>query len=290
MMIRRIGDGVSPHLVILWTAALLVPRSCRAEWLAEWRSELWYVLQKCDRAGHRSWRRIEGLSFCLGAFRDAVWLRRNNCSPHLRQHLWLQSPLRCLWFLAGAATVTATLFFRSPGHFDTLIRPSQGSRETIFAQFLTIALAVLVLPAVTSLTLGEYPASPHSPARAMRFRRWLFLASKFGLILPIVFCGTFDLAPIVSATGLQPHATLIGYVFAFRWALIDQRRRCPVCLRLLANPAWIGQPAQNFLQWHGTELFCIKGHGLLYVPEIRMSYNTQRWLDLDASWSGLFHS
>ena len=27
------------------------------------------------------------------------------------------------------------------------------------------------------------------------------------------------------------HARLQGRVFAFRWALIDQRRRCPVCLR-----------------------------------------------------------
>jgi len=257
------------HLVILWSAARLVPRSRRAEWLVEWRSELWYVLQKSNLA--------EGLLFCLGAFRDAVWVRRN-CSPRLHQGPWLESPLWCLLFLAGIATLTATFFFRLPGPSEKLIR----------AHSLILALALLVLPAVTSLSLGEYPASEHSPVRAKRLRRWLYLATKFGLIVPIVFCGTFDLGTIVSATGLQPHATLIGYVLAFRWALTDQRRRCPVCLRLLTNPISIGQPAQTFLDWYGTEFFCVKGHGLLHVPEIATSYSTQRWLDLDPSWSGLF--
>ena len=288
MRMRRIRDVVSPHLAILKSAALLVPRSYRSEWMAEWRSELWYVLQRCNLAGHPSWWKPEGLFFCLGAFRDAVWLRRNNCGPRLPQRLWMQSPSRCLLSLAALATVTGAFFFRLPGIADTLLRASQGRRELTLAQFPIIALALLILPAATSLTLGEYPDSPLSPTRARRLRRCLFLGFKFCLMLPIVFFGTFDLAPILSATGLQAHATLIGYVLAFRWALIDQRRRCPVCLRLLTNPALIGQSTQIFVEWYGTELLCIKGHGLLHVPEIQTSYSTQRWLDLGPSWSNLF--
>jgi hypothetical protein len=185
--------------------------------------------------------------------------------------------------------VTAAVYF-CVGEPDLLVRPSHGHWELICAQLLMIVIALLLLPTTTSLALGDYPATPHSPAHSGRVRRRVFLGLKIGLILPIVYWGTFDLAPIVSASGLQPHATLLGYVIALRWVLIDQRRRCPVCLRLLANPASIGQPAQTFLDWYGTELFCIKGHGLLHVPAIQTSYSTQRWLDLDASWSGLFPS
>jgi len=104
----------------------------------------------------------------------------------------------------------------------------------------------------------------------------------------IVFCGLLDLAS-VSSTELQPHGLLVGYILALRWALADQRQRCPVCLRLLGNPARIGCLAQTFLEWHGTEFVCVKGHGLLHVLEMpTSSYNTQRWIYLDPSWSGLF--
>jgi len=243
---------------ILRLAALLVPSPLRAEWVAEWRSELWYVLRRSNR---------EALFFCLGAFRDALWLRRNS-SPNPRQRLWLQSPLRTVLFLAVAAAVSTFFFFRSP------------CPRIIPAHFLMIALALLTLPATTSLALGEYPTK--------RFRRWIFLGLKFTLIVPIVFCGTLDLAPIISSMGVQPHATLVGYVLAFRWALIDQRRRCPVCLRLLTNPTRIGQASQTFLEWYGTEFLCLKGHGLLHVPEIPTTYSTQRWQDLDPSWGSLF--
>ena len=44
-----------------------------------------------------------------------------------------------------------------------------------------------------------------------------------------------------------------------------------------------------FLEWYGTEFACVKGHGLLHVPEIpTVSFRTQRWVHLDRSWSGLF--
>jgi hypothetical protein len=87
----------------------------------------------------------------------------------------------------------------------------------------------------------------------------------------------------------QPHGLLVSLILALRWALIDQRQRCPVCLRLLSHPTRIGGPAQTFLEWYGTELICAQGHGLLYVPEIPSSCcNTQRWQYLDPSWSSLF--
>ncbi|MBZ5619613.1 MAG: hypothetical protein LAQ69_12955 [Acidobacteriia bacterium] len=169
---------------------------------------------------------------------------------------------------------------------------AQRDHRPFAAFLLMILIAWLVLPATTSLSLGEYPATSHSPGWAARLRRWIFLATKIALILPIVYCASLDLACLIASAGSvqsQPHALLVGWILAFRWVLRDQRQRCPVCLRLLANPIGIGQASQTFLGWYGTELMCVKGHGLLHVPDIpTSSFRTQRWLPLDASWSELF--
>ena len=141
----------------------------------------------------------------------------------------------------------------------------------------------LGLTAFTPLTLGEYPAD-----RRMSLRRWTFLGVKLALVLPIVSCGSLDLASLISM-GFQPHGMLVGMVAGLHWVLADQRRRCPVCLRLLANPTRIGRPSEIYLAWYGTEFICTHGHGLLYVPEIATScYSAPRWQHLDPSWSSLF--
>ena len=432
------------HFAILRTAAWLVPGPQRAEWLAEWRSELCYV--------NRS-----PTAFCLGAFLDACWLRRNSAAPNVRAAFLLESPARCLMVLALLAT--ASLFFafhlpfardmllpspyrdpaklvmisaegrfgvqkptvptanynslanlrrdlftdlafyqpvqvrvgtaelsialasrnlfdllqvplpvlppgpalilsdgawrkyfhagragashmipiagemarvagvlsesswRLPGRVDAWllvdqlppcskgfvvgrIRAPAGGRWRvsmpdesggairfecasldrdyfILASLWNIPVSLLILSATTSLALGEYPANRHS-------HRWIFFAIKIVLVLTTVFCGSLALAA-VTVEGLYPTGWLAGLILGLRWALTDQRSRCPVCLRLLSNPTRIGGASHAFLEWYGTELICREGHGLLYVPEIPTScYSTQRWQYLDPSWSGLF--
>jgi hypothetical protein len=153
---------------------------------------------------------------------------------------------------------------------------------------LMVGPAVVLLVLTTPLGLGEYPRGCHSPPVQVRLRRWLFLAAKLVLLIVIVFCGAIDLTPLGSAA-IQPHGVLLGYLLAFRWALGDQRQRCPVCLGKLTHPTSIGWCSQTFLDWYGTELICSRGHGLLYVPEVRTScYGPQRWQYLDPSWRGLF--
>ncbi len=157
-----------------------------------------------------------------------------------------------------------------------------GHGTPMWANFLCAGIALLVLPVVTSCKRGDYPRGAVSPWR------WIFLTSKTALLVVMVYFATLDVASCV-AMGLQPQALLIGYVVAFRWALNDQRRRCPVCLRLLTNPTRIGRPSQTFLSWWGTELMCSQGHGLLHVPEIpSSSSSSQRWLTFEQSWSSLF--
>jgi hypothetical protein len=146
---------------------------------------------------------------------------------------------------------------------------------------LLLAIACIVLPSVTSLSLGEYPAN------RTNLRRWIFLAAKVALILPIGLFGALDLLSLI-AVSLQAQGAIVGIVVGLRWALVDQRRRCPICLRVLTHPTSIGEVSHTFLEWYGTELLCTRGHGLLHVPELLNGYSTQRWQYLDSSWSSLF--
>jgi hypothetical protein len=190
--------------------------------------------------------------------------------------LALESPLACILLLAILATISVAI---APDiRLQGLHLHVAGARHPMFAHLFMIFLALLILPATTSLSLGSTP---------IRLRWWIFFAIKIALLMVITFFGILDLAPVVSKL-LQPQGWLVGYVLAFRWALIDQRRRCPVCLRLLANPTRIGCASHTFLEWYGTEFMCVKGHGLLHVPEVPTGCYSTRWLRLDASWRSLF--
>jgi len=257
------------HHAILRGAAWLVPREQRAEWLAEWSAELWYARQ-ARRA------KPEVTAFCLGAYRDAVWLRRNRPDRENRGIPRLASPARCLLLLASLAVVSLLL---------SVAMPDSRTHHSLRSFLLMIGLACLIVRVTTSLSLGEYPANRNSPPLAIRLRRWLFLAAKIALLLPIVYCGAVTLESIGNraegAAGLLIQPLLWGSALAFRWVLRDQRKRCPVCLRLLANPVRVGRPSGSFLEWNCTELMCLRGHGLLYVPEGRTSwFNAPRWFYL----------
>jgi hypothetical protein len=158
-----------------------------------------------------------------------------------------------------------------------------------------LLMACVALPATTALRLGDYPERRGRLGRAVNLRRWVFLAVKVLLVVPIVGLWSFALAYAAAPAGssaslyIQLGTSLPALLFAFRWALHDQRRRCPVCLRLLSNPARVGQPSWNFLAWCGIELICQSGHGLLHIPELPTCwFSTQRWLCLDTSWASLF--
>ena len=482
---------------VLQCASWLVPRQQRREWLAEWRSELWYVRRSCvwepaDGAGEGD----TAMAFCLGAFKDALWLRRNSPREPGRYAIRLESAQQCGCLLALLAVATIITAVRLPGARDAIEgkRASNSDRvvlisrddaadtkvpsvsigeyeawkirkQSLFSEFaffrpffdkvpisarrkagltvalssdnlfdvlniplsstlldeakaehrpalalserawrsyfnadsslvgqsldvggqkaivaailpdgawplpvpadawlleegayvnalpaqsngfvlgrfaqaapasddprgwhlsvarredtgydgfdlapvyeqverptatflFTLLLACLALPATTPLPLGDYPATDASLTRATRRRRWLFLLMKIGCILPIVYFGSISLAfynPSIRPAPseyIQFATSFLALLFSFRWALRDQRRRCPVCLRVLTHPARVGHPSRNFLAWHGTEFMCDQGHGLLHVPELATTwFSTQRWLYLDASWKGLF--
>jgi hypothetical protein len=132
-----------------------------------------------------------------------------------------------------------------------------------------------------------FPSTSRLEVEGMR--SWCFLSAKLALLLAIVYFASFDVIQVISRGQLQPQIAIIMYWVAFRWAMNDQRRRCPVCLRVLTNPVAIGHSAGTLLSWYGTELVCSKGHGVLHEPEpLARSYCMRRWVTLDASWQQLF--
>jgi hypothetical protein len=156
-------------------------------------------------------------------------------------------------------------------------------------------LALLALPAVTSVTLGESNYSSHRPSRKRSLVRWTFLGAKLALIASIAYFASLDLSYWHAST-YSPLAEFLQLVscfsiclFGFRWALSDQRQRCPVCLRRVSHPARVGIASRTFLGWNGTEMMCMGGHTLLHVPSLPTSwFSGQRWLYLDTSWEFLF--
>jgi hypothetical protein len=156
-------------------------------------------------------------------------------------------------------------------------------------------LALLALPAITSVSLGEASVNPQKTSWGRRLYRWSFLSAKIALLLPIIYFVSLDLAYGFTTFGreraiyIQLISTFLMCLFGLRWVLKDQRQRCPVCMRRVAHPAHVGQASRPFLDWNGTEMMCMGGHTLLHVPSLPTSwFSTQRWLYLDTSWGFLF--
>jgi hypothetical protein len=266
-------NGAWLQYTTLRVASLLVPSDQRAEWIEEWRSELWYIPQ-CRATG-----------FCMGAFRDAFWLRRNHGVPVKRTRIRLESPLSCLALLATLAALSILFAFHM---LAPRLEPAAPLKAPDLAGICigVLTLSCLLLPA--ALWVWRPPASRYSVSWSSTLRRGIFLVLKIALLQSIVLCGSLVqilLGPLGGLTGIAGGAAV---VLALRWVITDQQRRCPMCLRLLTNPIIIGTPSRTFLEWYGTESTCPHGHGLLHTSEISSSYSRAQWFGLDDSWSGLF--
>jgi hypothetical protein len=158
-----------------------------------------------------------------------------------------------------------------------------------------LIVALLALPAITSVSLGESSVNQQKTSWARRILRWSFFSAKAALLLPTIYFVSLDLAYGSTTIGreravyLELISTFVMCLFSMRWMLKDQRQRCPVCLRTVTHPAQVGQASRTFLDWNGTEMMCMGGHTLLHVPSLPTSwFGSQRWLYLDTSWDFLF--
>jgi hypothetical protein len=240
----------------LRVASLLAPGDQRAEWMEEWRSELWYV-PSC-----------EATRFCLGAFRDAFWLRRNNASSWKWTGIHLESPVCCLALLAILSAMSISIAVHLPAAAPT--------GDLLDAGMGLLLLSCLFLS--STLVIWRTPANRHPMPWAGRLRLGAFLVLKILLLEPLILAGFMVQIALGRFGGLIGLGFNAAFILALRWAIVDQRRRCPVCLRLLSNPVVIGTSSRTFLEWYGIELICSRGHGLLQTSEISSSYSGRWWL------------
>ena len=177
--------------------------------------------------------------------------------------------------------------------FGTILAvPASGTFPLyVFAFF----LAILAMPAVTSVFQSESKFASHRPSFRIRARCWAFLGTKFALVAALGYFGATDVAYCglagysSAAELLQIFGTFSICLAGLRWAVMDQSRRCPVCLRMVTHPAQVGIASCTFLGWNGTEMVCMGGHALLHVPNLPTSwFSHQRWTYLDKSWDFLF--
>src|SRR5581483_1678471 len=128
-------EDMTLQIAILYAARLLVPRAQRPDWFAEWKAELEFVSENAGTAA---------TSFCCGAFRDAIWLRRNSL-PSAMPSAVLASPWRCITLLATLAAAAVFLPLRplvqsatpTPDAFDP-------GRTALVCFAIGIAMAVLI--------------------------------------------------------------------------------------------------------------------------------------------------
>ncbi len=158
-----------------------------------------------------------------------------------------------------------------------------------------LLLAILALPAITTVFRSETDFESHHPPLKSRLMRLLFVVTKMALI----FAGAYFAALDIAYSGFAQHLSSAEFVqfvasfnfslFGLQWALADQSRRCPVCLRRVTHPAQVGSASRTFLAWNGTEMICTGGHALLHVPSLPTSwFSRERWMYLDPSWKFLF--
>ncbi len=141
------------------------------------------------------------------------------------------------------------------------------------------------------------------PTLRMRMPTWNptaagFFLAKTGLLLVSVllcgieFTGASSITMLGGANGLVAVSAwlfVMGSTGALTWSIADQRQRCRVCLKRLGMAAHVGCPGCLLLDWAGTELVCVEGHGMLHVPEMAACWqDPDKWTFLDESWQELF--
>jgi hypothetical protein len=291
------GVSAFAQQIVIECVALVVPGANRKDWLFKWKSELWYVRREAP-ASKDVWR------FCLGAVRDARWMRRY--SPREGGHLNLDSPLNCVMFLISLALSSLVVALLLPSARNILLlslhtdssfywlhswagvseSPPNPIDQQIVLFRLNFVFACLILPAVTTLRLGSRSGARKLRSCLSRSRWLLFFLLKVILILPLVYFAALDLGNLFPTDGsvfIEAMVSLVGFLLSLRWAFNDQRNRCPTCLCRLSRPVRMGRPSWTLLDWNLTEYICPIGHGVLQVPAESVGGSPiQSWISMDS--------
>jgi hypothetical protein len=242
----------------------------------------------CIVLSHGLWRKRFGADDgVIGRVVDVAGSRRTICAVTSANY-WFLERTRLFWLIedAGGKNAGVFLLVRSKPGAEPIVKPensvsleaaSRGALPAASAVFLA-ALALLAIlglleTVVLARTLG--PAWRHSIP--LLLRNYAFLVAKalpplaILAILWTVVAESPALAPVGYFAGVW--SLFAFYLFALlttaavRYALIDQRSRCPVCQRSLSMPVDLGVPGSILFDLPAVESICAYGHGTLYRPE-----------------------
>jgi MacB-like periplasmic core domain len=165
------------------------------------------------------------------------------------------------------------------------VSPLQERVRDVFVSFgFAVGMGAIIVCVALRPRLGSFGA--------------FFCGKTLLALLCVMFAGIeFTHASSITMTGgtdlsTEPISTwlfLLSSMGVLAWAVLDQRRRCRVCYSRLGLAAHVGCPGCILLDWAGTELVCMEGHGMLHVPEMASSWQEpEQWTKLDESWMALF--
>jgi hypothetical protein len=241
----------------------LVPESSREEWLRHWHAELCHLHSRGPACGKHS--------LVLGLLLDAAWLRKESWRRNLAGSASL-----CLILLATLLTVAALPVFILAGN----LKAFAATIESSVPSFVCGSLPTLIVGLFTSRISVEVRALP----LGSQIKGYIFHACKIAFLLPFTFLLSVDLFTPLHPFPSFPSFLMQSLLFAalgliaFHWATLDCNLRCRHCLRSLAEPVRVGRPSHNFLEWNGSELLCVDGHGVLSIPEVgSSSFRSIRW-------------
>ena len=256
----------------------MVPVPHREEWLRAWHAELWHLRHR----GRRSrWQDFGAtIDMAIGLACDAFWLRTESwrCMLH-------GTALLCL----GSLTVCSVLCVL----FGVALLGSwQGLVACLREPFLScLAAAPLVLFVSFATASRRHAEQSELRQVVIHIKRIFFFLGKalqvlnLAFLLSVAACAPLHLLLPRTADLFQLFAFVMLSLLGMRWALRDQEQRCKQCLQSLAEPARVGRPSHNLLEWNGTELSCKQGHGLLSVPEMETSWcQSSHWVALRTTW------
>lgn len=151
---------------LLQSVILLLPIRERAEWLAEWRAELHYVLR--SRVSH-----LTCLAFSLGAIPDALWIRR-----HARA-VRLEIARSCITLLASlAALIVGTALLLPATRQQIFPAPYRGAGDLV-----TISPVDSVVGSAGQVSAAQYVAwstHPHPSLSRTAFYAPATIAADLG--------------------------------------------------------------------------------------------------------------
>lgn len=274
-------------------ASWIVPAPLRPAWHARWAACV------------RDWRLLADRGEPVGgpaplvrrALREAVGERWGpiHVRPLLRSPMFVPIAIAAVSLLIAAASrgfaVTRSVF--AIAH-DIRAHPAFCGPYDARGDHVFIFLAPTVLALAVGIGLiGMGCRSLHGRG----WRYWSFFAFKCVSLLILITLiwadiGTLLRSPIrhqgwrlLTAIPMT-FAYIVAMGRAMLWAVADQRRRCPMCLRRLVAPIPVGSWASLF-EPAATELLCENGHGALAIADAETNAQ-DRWTRLDESWRALF--